>query len=67
MNCLKELRKEANLSQKAMADKLGVSESFYYKIESGEREISRAFLEKVKNAFPAYDMNIFFAELLHDS
>ena len=66
MNCLEVLRKNEKLTQDEMAQKLGVSASFYTKIESGNRAPSRDFLVKIKECFPMCDMNIFFAELLHE-
>lgn len=66
MNCLEALRKSENLKQSEMAQKLGVSTSFYTKIENGDRAPSREFLVKIKECFPMCDMNIFFAELLHE-
>ena len=50
-----------------MATKVQVSTSLYEKIELDQRQPSRLFLSKFKAAFPDYDMNIFFDELLHGS
>ena len=49
-----------------MANKLGVSISLYEKVEYSDRKPSRNFLSKFKKAFPDFDMNIFFEEILHD-
>ncbi len=65
METLKRFRLENGLSQNEMATRLGVSKSFYEKVEYGERNLSRDFLQKFKRAFPSYDMNIFFGEELH--
>ena len=62
---LKQFRQEHGLSQSKMAEKLGVSKSFYEKVEYGQRSASREFLLKFKAAFPAYDMNIFFDSAAH--
>ena len=35
---LKKLREDAGLSQKELADKLGISESYYFYIEAGTRQ-----------------------------
>lgn len=35
---LVELRKQHNITQKEMGDKLGISESYYCSIEKGERQ-----------------------------
>ncbi|MDY4028471.1 MAG: helix-turn-helix transcriptional regulator [Butyrivibrio crossotus] len=67
LNCLEKLRRGEKLTQSEMAQRLGVSASFYAKIEVGTRMPSRDFLIKVKECFPMCDMNIFFAELLHES
>lgn len=67
LNILERLRRSENLTQSEMAEKLGVSTSFYTKIEAGVRMPSREFLIKVKECFPMCDMNIFFTELLHNS
>ena len=64
MNCLEKLRKSEKLTQAEMAQTLGVSASFYSKIELGIRKPSRDFLIRIKENFPMCDMNIFFAELL---
>ncbi len=60
MKFLTELRKSKNMSTCDMADFIGVSESLYNKIEYGARQPSRSFMQKFKQAFPEYDMNIFF-------
>ena len=62
MNYLKDLRKSLNLNKKEMANKIGISVSYYEKIESGERYASRNFLIKLKQKFPQFDMNIFFSQ-----
>lgn len=35
---LKKLRKDNNLTQQNMANKLGISQNYYHGIESGERQ-----------------------------
>ena len=62
MEYLKDLRKSLNLSKREMAKKIGISFSYYEKIESGERYASRNFLIKLKQKFPQFDMNIFFSQ-----
>lgn len=44
---LEKFRKELNLRRKEMAAKLEVSESYYSLIESGKRNPSKNFIEKV--------------------
>lgn len=62
MEYLKDLRKSLNISKREMAKKIGISFSYYEKIESGERYASRNFLIKLKQKFPQFDMNIFFSQ-----
>jgi DNA-binding XRE family transcriptional regulator len=40
MNKLKQFREEANLTQKQVAEKLGVSESYYCQLENNKRRMS---------------------------
>ena len=40
MNKLKQLREEAGLTQKYMAEKLGISESYYCQLENKKRRMS---------------------------
>ena len=67
MEALKRLRAENGLTLEGMAERLNTSLSLYTKLEYGDRQPSREFLKKVKDAFPDYDMNIFFDELLHET
>ena len=65
MENLKQFRRENGFSQNEMASRLGISKSFYEKLEYGDRSPSREVLQKFKDAFPSYDMNIFFDQQLH--
>lgn len=65
MKVLNELRKSKNFNSSQMAEFIGVSESLYTKIECGNRQPSRFFMQKLKSAFPDCDMNIFFINKLH--
>lgn len=65
MKHLREYRQKCGLSRQEMAEKVHISTSLYEKIELDQRQPSRLFLSKFKAAFPDYDMNIFFDELLH--
>lgn len=40
------------MSQKNMAKRIGVSPSYYYKVESGYQNPSYEFLAKFKRSFP---------------
>ncbi len=51
-NALVALRKKQALNQKEMALAIGVSASYYYKIESGYQNPSFEFLSKLKTSFP---------------
>ncbi len=56
-------RKERNLSVSDMAEKIGISESYYEKIEYGDRSPSYNFLIKFKRAFPESNAeNIFLSQ-----
>ncbi|MBB6622544.1 helix-turn-helix domain-containing protein [Clostridium gasigenes] len=60
-NNLISFRKGLSLSQVEMAGSLGISTSFYIKIELGERNPSFNFLCKFKNSFNCSIDGIFFA------
>ena len=55
-NYLFELRLAENLNISQMAEKLGLSRSFYEKIENGYRKPSRNFIEKMLFVFPDVDV-----------
>lgn len=57
---LVEFRKLQNFSQGEMAKAIGVSMSYYSKIESGVRNPSYNFIQKFKNSFGADIDTIFF-------
>ncbi|WP_445667620.1 helix-turn-helix domain-containing protein [Oceanobacillus sp. FSL K6-0251] len=58
---LKQLRNDLQLSQTEMAEKIGVSISYYSKIEGDFKEPSYQFLKKLKASFGSkVDMNNFF-------
>ena len=65
MDCLKKFRLEHGFSKLQMAEKLKISGSLYEKVESGIRRPSRNFLKRFKDAFPDFDMNIFFVQSNH--
>ena len=50
--CLKDFRLMLKLNQKQMAEKIGVSASYYYKLESGSLTPSYQFMRKLKDRFP---------------
>lgn len=59
MDSLIKQRIKINFTQQEMANKLGVSHSYYSKLENGNKTPSYNFLVKVKKEFPELDMNIF--------
>ena len=62
MEKLKDFRKSQGLSQKNMAEKLGITLSMYEKVEGGRTGASAAFMLRVKNAFPSVVIDdIFFS------
>lgn len=48
---LTEFRKSKNLTQTEMAKKIGVSISYYSKVESGHKQPSFQFLKKLKGVY----------------
>jgi transcriptional regulator with XRE-family HTH domain len=60
MDKLKQFRENLNKSPKEMSSSMGVSKSYYYKVESGLREPSYGFIKKFKQAFKVSVDEIFF-------
>lgn len=60
MKDLANFREKLGKTQIQMADIIGVSASFYMKIEAGFKTPSYGFITKFKKAFPQIDTNIFF-------
>ena len=52
MNTIKEVRKINRLSQKQLAELLGVSRSYIEKIERNKVKPGKGFLQKYKEVFP---------------
>ena len=62
MERLRNFRKSQGLSQKDMAEKLGITLSMYEKVEGGRTGASAAFMSRVKSAFPEIVIDdIFFS------
>jgi DNA-binding XRE family transcriptional regulator len=59
---LKLFRQDKKLSQEKMAQLIGVSVSFYQKVENGAVKPSREFMKKFKTQFRDADMNHIFFE-----
>ncbi|MFR7561715.1 helix-turn-helix transcriptional regulator [Faecalibacillus intestinalis] len=63
MDKLREFRESLHMSQKNMAKRIGVSPSYYYKVESGYQNPSYEFLAKFKRSFPNASVDqIFFSK-----
>lgn len=60
MEELRTFRNSLNITTQEFAKILGMSKSLYEKVENGQRKPSRAFLTKLKNKYPQFDLNIFF-------
>lgn len=57
---LKEFRDNLGLTQNQMADEIGVSKSYYSKVESGFQKPSFGFLRKLKSRFSDVDIDEMF-------
>lgn len=55
-----EFRKSLNLKQNEIAKEIGVSPSYYYKVESGYQNPSYEFLAKFKRRFPDASIDVLF-------
>ena len=60
MNNVTKIRQRLNLTQQELADKLGFTRSYIWKIENDERQTSYEFIKKKKKKMPELDTNIFF-------
>lgn len=59
---LKEFRRSKGKTLREMGEFIGVSKSFYEKVEYGDVQASATFLRKFKKAFPDVDMNCFYED-----
>lgn len=70
MNKLAELRKNVGLTQKQMAEKLNISESYYCQLENGNRRMSLEMALKISSILKKTPNEIFlsnnFAECKED-
>ena len=60
MDKLREFRESLHLSQKNMAKRIGVSPSYYYKVESGYQNPSYEFLAQFKRRCPNVSVDDLF-------
>ena len=66
MSALRDFRKERKLSQREIAEIMHVSLSMYEKVERGQMPHSRAFMEKLKRAYPEANIEyLFFSNYQH--
>jgi len=59
-NKLIEFRNSNDFTQKEIARMLGISETYYLKIEHGDRNASYNFIKKFKKVFPDEDIDELF-------
>jgi transcriptional regulator with XRE-family HTH domain len=59
MESLKKFRENIGKTQEEMANELGISKSFYEKIETGAKKPSRELIKKFKIKYPYLDISIF--------
>lgn len=57
---LKEFRERRGLNQRDMAKAVGVSYSYYTKVETGQKNPGYGFLKNLKVCFPGFDLNDLF-------
>ena len=60
LNNVTRIRQRLNLTQQELADKLGFTRSYIWKIENDERQTSYEFIKALKEKMPELDTNIFF-------
>lgn len=65
INTLKEFRKRIKLNQKDFARTIGISVSYYSKVESGYRNPSYDFLSKLKLSYPEVNIDKMFFKTKH--
>ena len=62
METLKKMRKSHNYSHKDMAEKLGISKTFYWQIENEKRRLSYNMAIKIAEIFKTTPDKIFYNE-----
>ena len=66
MKGLAKFREKKCKTQTEMAELIGVSKSYYRKVEGGFKKPSYNFIKKFKAAFPGENIDIFFIEDAHE-
>ncbi|MBR3898102.1 MAG: helix-turn-helix transcriptional regulator [Bacilli bacterium] len=64
MSFLIKLRKKHKISSTDMANKLGISKTFYWQIEHGERRLSYEMAVKISNLFNLKPDDIFYKDYI---
>ena len=59
---LKQLRELNNLSNKNMADKLGISKTFYWQIENGKRNLSYEMAIRISKVLKSKPDKLFYED-----
>ena len=65
MNKITYIRKKMKLSKTEFARKIGVSAAYITLLETGQRQISKKIILKLKELVPGIDTNIFFTNEVH--
>ncbi|MBE6105340.1 helix-turn-helix domain-containing protein [Anaerovibrio lipolyticus] len=65
-NKIRQYRKENNLSQEALAEKVDVNKNFIYKLESDQKSLSLQLAIKMANALNISLDELFADELTHE-
>ena len=55
---IRQYREGRSLTQGEMAERLGLSESYYIKVESGHCKAGRGFISKLYKAFPNVNWDV---------
>jgi transcriptional regulator with XRE-family HTH domain len=58
-----KLKHISNLTEKELAEKIGISRSQLYRIKTGKSSPTMEFFIKIKNAFPGVNIDEFIEEL----
>lgn len=66
MQGMKEFRESLNLTQLEMSETLGISHSYYTKIEMGQKTPSYNFIRKFRKIYQQFDIENFFEDRKHN-
>jgi len=62
LNKLKKIRKEKNLTIKKISEKIGITESYYWKLENGKRKMYYDLAIKISGVFNKKPDDLFFKD-----